>query len=85
MILQGGKPKYSEEDLSSGTSSTKYPTRTELRSNPEFRGKRPAADRLSHGTEFEDLNTSESHTKVQSVSVTKKSVDVFWRHGRCLF
>ena len=78
-----GKLKYWEEDLSSVTAYITNPTPNELRSNPEFRSKRPATDGRSHGTAFEDLNTSKLYIKIQSVPVIKKSVTVVWRNSCC--
>jgi hypothetical protein len=44
------KPKYSGKTCPSVTLSTINPTGTDPGSNPGLRGRRPAANRLNHGT-----------------------------------
>jgi hypothetical protein len=48
----GRKPKYSEKNLFSDSLSTTNPTLTAERLNPCFDGKRPATNRLRHGTPY---------------------------------
>jgi hypothetical protein len=50
MKLTGENRRTRGETCPSATLSTTNPTSTDLGSNPDLRGGRPAANRLSHGT-----------------------------------
>jgi hypothetical protein len=54
--IDGGKPKYSGENLSQCHFVHQNPTWTDLGSNPGLRGERPSTNRLSHGTACTPLN-----------------------------
>jgi hypothetical protein len=55
MKLTGETRSTRRETCLSATLSTTNPTRTDPRSNPDLRGGRPVANRLSHGTAIFDL------------------------------
>jgi hypothetical protein len=55
MILTGETEELGEKACPSPTLCTTNPTWIDPGANPELRGERPATNRLSHGTAYDDF------------------------------
>jgi hypothetical protein len=86
--LAGEKRRTRGKTCPSATLSTTNPTRTDPGSNPGFRGGRPAANRLSHGTAKRGLRTEIMKSKLDhlcSQAVDTKPRDLCHRKEARLF